>query len=133
MIFDGTDFDQATPLPPEGVGFTDPLSGTLKSLAIGGSLSLVGGLTGYDGQLSANSAISKLARIQGVYVGSRADFKRMNAFISARRLHPVIARVFPLEQFKAALNYMAAGDFIGKVVLSLDPETRLAGPSRAGT
>jgi NADPH:quinone reductase-like Zn-dependent oxidoreductase len=110
------------------VGGTSTIPESLKSLAIGGSLSLVGGLTGYDGQLSANSVISKLARIQGVYVGSRADFQRMNAFISVRRLHPVIDRVFPLEQFKAALDYMAAGDFIGKVVLSLDPGIRLTEP-----
>jgi NADPH:quinone reductase-like Zn-dependent oxidoreductase len=115
------------------VGGTSTLPESLKSLAIGGRLSLVGDLTGYDGQISAYSAISKLARIQGVYVGSRADFQRMNAFILARRLHPVIDRVFPLEQFQAALDYVTAGDFIGKVVLSLDPGTSLTEPTRTGT
>jgi NADPH:quinone reductase-like Zn-dependent oxidoreductase len=32
----------------------------------------------------------------------------------------VIDRTFPFEQFEAALKYMAAGDFIGKIVLRFD-------------
>ena len=34
--------------------------------------------------------------------------------------HPVIDRTLPLEQFDAALKQMAAGNFIGKIVLRLD-------------
>jgi NADPH:quinone reductase-like Zn-dependent oxidoreductase len=44
----------------------------------------------------------------------------MNAFIAAHHLHPATDRVFPLEQFDAVLKYMAADNFIGKVVLRVD-------------
>jgi NADPH:quinone reductase-like Zn-dependent oxidoreductase len=89
----------------------------MKSLAFLGQISIVGGLTGYDGQLSASRLIGKAARAQGIFVGSRADFARMNAFIVRHRLHPAIDRVVPFEQYADALKQMAAGTFVGKIVL----------------
>jgi NADPH:quinone reductase-like Zn-dependent oxidoreductase len=99
------------------VGGKATLLQSVRSLAYGGTLSIVGGLTGYDGEIPAVALLGKTARAQGVFVGSRADLLRMNAFIGAHHLHPVIDRVFPLEQFGIALKYMEAGNFIGKVVL----------------
>jgi NADPH:quinone reductase-like Zn-dependent oxidoreductase len=61
----------------------------------------------------------KVARAQGVFVGSRADFLRMNAYIATHKLHPVIDRVFTLDQYEDALAYMKSGNFVGKVVLRL--------------
>jgi NADPH:quinone reductase-like Zn-dependent oxidoreductase len=101
------------------VGGKDTLEQSIKSLAYGGTLSLVGGLTGYDGQLSAVTLIGRSARAQGIYVGSRTDFERMNAFIGRHRLHPVIDRTFTLDQYADALALMAAGSFVGKIVLTL--------------
>jgi len=92
---------------------------SLKSLAYEGTLSLVGGLSGYDGQLPAIALLLKTARAQGIYVGSRADYRRMAEFIGQREFHPAIDRVFPLEEYAAALAHMASGDFVGKIVLTL--------------
>jgi NADPH:quinone reductase-like Zn-dependent oxidoreductase len=102
------------------VGGKSTLEQSIRSLAFGGTLSIVGGLTGYDGQLPASALLGKVANVQGIFVGSRADLLRMNAFIAAHHLHPVIDKTFPLEQFDAALKQMSAGDFIGKIVLRLD-------------
>ncbi len=102
------------------VGGKSTLEQSIKSLAYGGTLSIVGGLSGYDGELPASALLGKVAHAQGIFVGSRADLLRMNAFIAAHHLHPVIDKSFPLEQFDAALKQMAAGDFIGKLVLRLD-------------
>lgn len=63
--------------------------------------------------------MKKSARVQGVFVGSRADYLRMSAFIVTHRLHPVIDRVFPLEQFDEALRALDSGNFVGKIVLRL--------------
>lgn len=103
------------------VGGKSTLEQSVRSLAFGGTLSIVGGLTGYDGELPASALLGKVLNVHGIFVGSRADFLRMNAFIAAHHLHPVIDKTFPFEQFDAALQYMAAGDFIGKIVLRLDP------------
>lgn len=101
------------------VGGKETLEQSVKSLAYSGTLSIVGGLSGYGGNVPSLGLLMKTARAQGVYVGSRADYLRMSAFIAAHRLHPVIDRVFPLEQFDAALKHMASGNFVGKIVLRL--------------
>ena len=101
------------------VGGKETLEQSVKSLAYRGTLSLVGGLTGYGGNIPALGLMLKAARAQGVYVGSRADYLRMSAFIVEHRMHPVIDRVFPLEQYEAALQHMASGNFVGKVILRL--------------
>jgi NADPH:quinone reductase-like Zn-dependent oxidoreductase len=101
------------------VGGKSTLEQSLRSLATGGTLSIVGGLTGYDGMLPAGALINTSATVQGIFVGSRADLQKMEAFMASHQLHPVIDRTFPFEQFEAALKYMAAGDFIGKIVLRL--------------
>lgn len=101
------------------VGGKSTLEQSVRSLAFGGTLSIVGGLTGYDGVIRAGELLGKVADAHGIFVGSRADLLRMNAFITAHRLHPVIDRTFPLEQFDAALQYMAADAFIGKIVLQV--------------
>jgi NADPH:quinone reductase-like Zn-dependent oxidoreductase len=101
------------------VGGKSTLEQSLRSLAPGGTLSIVGGLTGYDGMLPAGALIGTAATVQGIFVGSRADLEKMEAFMVAHQLHPVIDRTFAFEQFDAALKYMAAGDFIGKIVLRL--------------
>jgi len=101
------------------VGGKSTLPQSIRCVAYGGTVALVGGLTGYDGELPALALLMKGARAQGVYVGSRADFLRMNAFITAHHLHPVIDRVFTLDRYDEALKYMAAGNFVGKIVLQL--------------
>ena len=102
------------------VGGKSTLDQSVRSLAFGGTLSIVGGLTGYDGELRASALLGKVANAQGIFVGSRADLLRMNAFIAAHRLHPAIDKTYPLEQFDAALKQMSSGNFIGKIVLRLD-------------
>ena len=102
------------------VGGKSTLPQSVRALAFSGILSIVGGLTGYDGEISASALLEKVARAHGVFVGSRADFLRMNAFIASHRLRPVVDRTFPLERFDDALEYMQKGDFVGKIVLRLD-------------
>jgi NADPH:quinone reductase-like Zn-dependent oxidoreductase len=101
------------------VGGKDSLEQSVKSLAYGGMLSIVGGLSGYDGAVSSLGLLNKTASARGVYVGSRVDYQRMSAFIDEHQLHPVIDKVFPLDQFEAALRYLRDGNPIGRVVLTL--------------
>ena len=101
------------------VGGKETLDQSVKSLAYGGMLSLVGGLSGYDGSLSAVALINKTASARGVYVGSRVDYLRMSAFITEHRLHPLIDKVLPLDQFDAALEHLRNGNPVGRVVLQL--------------
>lgn len=101
------------------VGGKNTLPLSAKSLAYDGTLSIVGGLSGYDGEVPALELLLKSARAQGIYVGSRADYLRMSEFIVKHELRPVIERVLPLEQYEEALEIMASGSFVGKIVLKL--------------
>jgi NADPH:quinone reductase and related Zn-dependent oxidoreductases len=101
------------------VGGKDTLEQSVKSLSYGGLLSIVGGLSGYDGTISSLGLLNKTASARGVYVGSRADYLRMSKFIVEHRLHPVIDRVFPLDQYEAALEHLRNGNPVGRVVLKL--------------
>ncbi len=95
------------------VGGRESLEQSVKSLAYGGMLSIVGGLSGYDGSISSLGLLNKTASARGVYVGSRVDYQRMSAFIDEHQLHPVIDKVFPLDQFDAALQHLRDGNPIG--------------------
>jgi NADPH:quinone reductase-like Zn-dependent oxidoreductase len=101
------------------VGGKETLEQSVKSLAYGGVLSIVGGLSGYDGSISSVGLLNKTASARGVYVGSRVDYQRMSAFIDQHRLHPVIDKTFRLDEFEAALQHLRTGNPVGRVVLKL--------------
>ena len=100
------------------VGGKDTLAQSTQSLAYGGTLAIVGGITGYRGEISSYDLLAKTAQARGIYVGSQADYRRMLDFISKHRLHPVIDRVYPFEQHAEALRHLESGDFIGKIVIT---------------
>ncbi len=101
------------------VGGKATLGQSVQCLADAGTLAIVGGLTGYDGAISAMGLLMKGARAQAIFVGSRADFRRMDDFIAAHHLHPVVDRAFPLEQYQDAVKYLQSGRFVGKIVLRM--------------
>ena len=101
------------------VGGKSTLDQSVKSLADGGTLSVVGGLTGYDGNISAWGLLMKAATARSIFVGSRADYLRMLAFMKLRQVRPLIDRVYPLDEYEDALKLMADGQFTGKIVLKL--------------
>lgn len=101
------------------VGGKSTLEQSVNSLADGGTLAVVGGLSGYDGSIPAWGLLMRAASAQAVFVGSRADYLRMLAFMKAHRLHPLIERIYPLEEYEEALKLMATGKFTGKIVLEL--------------
>jgi NADPH:quinone reductase-like Zn-dependent oxidoreductase len=102
------------------VGGKATLAQSVDSLADGGTLSVVGGLTGYDGDISAWGLLKKAATAQTIFVGSRADYLLMLAFMKSHHLHPLIEKVFPLAAYEDALRLMAEGQFTGKIVLDLN-------------
>jgi NADPH:quinone reductase-like Zn-dependent oxidoreductase len=102
------------------VGGKSTLPQAVSSLAPAGTLSVVGGLTGYDGEIPASGLLGNVAKAQGVFVGSRADFRNMLAFMHKHRLHPVIDRTFPLGEYQQALSLLQSDQFVGKIVLRLD-------------
>jgi NADPH:quinone reductase-like Zn-dependent oxidoreductase len=101
------------------VGGVGTLPQSLASLAPGGHVALIGGLAGFGGDIPAMPLLHGNATVSGIYVGSRANFESMNAFIERHRIRPVIDRVYPLDEAAAAYQRMAAGEHFGKIVIDL--------------
>jgi NADPH:quinone reductase-like Zn-dependent oxidoreductase len=99
------------------VGGVGTLQRSLAALAHGGHIAIIGGLAGFGGEIPALPMIGHSTRVSGIFVGSRAEFMRMNAFIEAHALRPVIDRVFDYAAAPAAFAHMEAGDHFGKVVI----------------
>ena len=102
------------------IGGKSTLEESTKSLADEGKLAIVGGLSGYDGNISAWGLLEKSAQAYGVFVGSRADYLRMREFLGSHRIEPVIERVYPFAQYPDALQLLASGNFMGKMVLRME-------------
>jgi NADPH:quinone reductase-like Zn-dependent oxidoreductase len=101
------------------VGGRNTLSKALEALAFGGHVALIGGLSGFGGDLPVGSLMLINATASGIYVGSREDFEAMNAFISEHEIHPLIDRVFEFDQAPDAFAFMESGSFMGKIVIRL--------------
>jgi NADPH:quinone reductase-like Zn-dependent oxidoreductase len=101
------------------IGGKSTLDESTKSLADEGKLAIVGGLQGYDGNISAWGLLEKSAQAYGVFVGSRAEYLHMSEFMTKHRMQPVIERVYPFAQYPDALELLGSGNFIGKIVLRM--------------
>lgn len=95
------------------------LNRSLLALKVGGQISIVGLLSGaLVEDFAIIPAILRKARLQGINVGSREMFERMNLAIEQHKLHPVIDRSYPFAQSLDAFRYMAQGSAFGKVTIT---------------
>lgn len=101
------------------VGGAKTLQESLKSVRIGGHISIIGVLSGAAEPLQFGWLIATSARLQGVSVGSREMFEDMCRAIELHQIQPVVDKVFPMSQSVQAFEAMAAGEHFGKIVIDL--------------
>ncbi|HEY0469481.1 MAG TPA: NAD(P)-dependent alcohol dehydrogenase [Polyangiaceae bacterium] len=101
------------------VGGAGTITESVRALGLGGSLSVIGVLSGAQPQLDLRPILMQDLRIQGVFVGSRDTFLHLLELVRTHDLHPQIDRVFEFEDARAAFEYAASGQQFGKVVISL--------------
>jgi len=101
------------------VGGQDTLPRALQALAFGGHVAIIGGLSGFASDVPVGTLMGLNATASGIYVGSRADFEALNAFLTEHEIKPIVDKVFELEDAPAAFAAMDSGDFFGKVVIRL--------------
>ena len=99
------------------VGGSDTMPRSLRAVCVGGILSVIGVLSGAAPSVSPASILMNALRVQGIYVGSRAMFERMNRFIEFHGIRPVIDKTFAWTEIKGALRYMESQQHFGKVCL----------------
>ncbi len=101
------------------VGGEDTLPRAVQALGYDGHIALIGGLSGFASSLPVGALMTLGGRVTGIYVGSRADFEALNAFIAEHEIKPHVDRVFEFEDAQAAFELMEHGDFFGKIVIRL--------------
>lgn len=102
------------------VGGVGTLGRSMAAVAAGGRIQLIGVLTGHGSPPPSPYALMlKQSSIQGVFVGSRGHFERMNAAIASARLEPVVDRVFGFDDAAAAYQHLETGAHFGKVVIRI--------------
>lgn len=99
------------------VGGAGTLNRSLNAVRMGGTISMIGVLTGVSAEINTSAILRKSVRVQGIYVGSREMFEAMNRAIALQEMRPVIDRVFPFEEAPAALSYMETGTHFGKIAI----------------
>jgi len=99
------------------VGGAGTLERSLKSVRTGGTVAMVGVLTGTAEAIPIPSILHKMVHMQGIYVGSRQDFVEMNRAVSLALLRPV-GEEFHWSQAREVLRRMEDGGHFGKLVLT---------------
>jgi NADPH:quinone reductase-like Zn-dependent oxidoreductase len=100
------------------VGGAGTLEKSMRAVRAGGTISLIGVLTGGTGEVNPRPLLTKNIRLQGIYVGSREMFETMNRAIALHQMRPVVDRVFPFADAPAAYRHLESGAHFGKVVIS---------------
>ena len=99
------------------VGGAATLTRSFGALRAGGKITLIGGLSGGATELNPGLIFSRRANVQGISVGSTQMFEAMNRAVEANAIKPVIDKVFPFAEAKAAYHHMASGAHFGKIVI----------------
>lgn len=92
-------------------------AGSVRSLARGGRLVTYGGTAGARVELDVRSVFWKQIEVIGSTMASRSEFEDMLRVVFAGRIRPVIDRVMPLDEARAAHERLEAGGQFGKIVL----------------
>jgi NADPH:quinone reductase-like Zn-dependent oxidoreductase len=92
---------------------------SLEALAPGGRLVTCGATTGYEGKIDLRYLFSRQLSLLGSFMGTMGELHEVLPFVFRKQLKPVIDRVYPLEEIRAAHERIENKEQFGKIVLTL--------------
>jgi NADPH:quinone reductase-like Zn-dependent oxidoreductase len=111
-ITEGAGFDHVLEL-----GGEKTLPQSLRCIRPGGTISMIGVLSGSTMTTALGLIVTRQVRLQGITVGSRDSMQAMCRAIAQHRIEPVVDRVFAFEELKEAMQYLKSGAHFGKVCI----------------
>ena len=99
------------------VGGQKTLPQSLRAIRAGGTINLIGVLSGLNMDVSLGLIVIRKVRLQGITVGNRDGMEAMMRAISQHAVKPVIDRTFTFEELREALDYLARGVHFGKICI----------------
>jgi NADPH:quinone reductase-like Zn-dependent oxidoreductase len=100
------------------VGGPGTLERSFRAVRVGGTIATIG-FVGGGAEVNPRAVISRSIRLQGLTVGSCAQFRAMNRAVALSRMQPVIDRVFAFDEAAQAYDRLRAGAHFGKIVISV--------------
>ena len=88
---------------------------SVQATALGGFISVIGGLSGFAAPFDFRGMLFRQQRMQGLIVGSREHQQRCVETFERLTIQPVIDRSFALEELRAAFEYQGSGAHFGKI------------------
>lgn len=111
-ITGGRGYDQIIEL-----GGEKTLPQSLRCIRPGGTISMIGVLSGGALQASLGHIVTRQVRMQGITVGNRDDFEQMCRAIEQHGVAPVIDRTFAFEELVPAFERLKSGRQFGKICI----------------
>ncbi|MCR9178267.1 MAG: NAD(P)-dependent alcohol dehydrogenase [Alphaproteobacteria bacterium] len=99
------------------LGGAETLPLSLRAVRPGGTLSMIGVLSGLNIKASLGLIVARQVRLQGVTVGHRDGYEAMLAGMSQHEIRPVLGERFGFEELKEALDHLRAGGHFGKTLV----------------
>lgn len=99
------------------VGGPATIEQSLRSVAIGGEVTLIGFLSEANPGVDYFLLKGAGATTRSITVGDRSDTQQLVRAVGATGLQPVIDRVFEFDHAPAAFNRLAGGEHLGKLVI----------------
>jgi len=91
---------------------------SLESLAPAGRLVTCGNTTGWDVKLDLRFLFSKQWSLLGSFMGTLGELHQVLKFVFKKELKPVIDKVYPLSEIRAAHERLENKEQFGKVVVT---------------
>jgi NADPH:quinone reductase-like Zn-dependent oxidoreductase len=91
---------------------------SLKSLKTAGTLVTCGATTGPGVSIDLRHLFARQLSLLGSYMGTMGELHEVLQHVFAGRLKPVLDRVFPLSEARAAHEYMESSRMFGKILLN---------------
>lgn len=101
------------------IGGAQSLPQSLRAVRAGGTICLIGVVSGQSMALPLGPIFTRRVRLQGIRVGTPAEFESMLRAVEQHRLQPVVDRAFAFDELRAALDYLASGAHFGKICLRI--------------
>ena len=99
------------------VGGPETLPQSLRAIRPGGTISMIGVLSGPEMKAQLGLIVTRQVRLQGITVGHRDGFEAMCRGIQASGIKPVVDRVLPFDKLLEAMELLPQGRHFGKICL----------------
>jgi NADPH:quinone reductase-like Zn-dependent oxidoreductase len=100
------------------VGGAGTMTQSLRAIAMGGTVHVIGVLTGAMEPLDLRPILMQEVKLSGVVVGPRESAEAMGRAFALTKVKPVIDRVFAFEDAPRAFEHLESGAHFGKVVIA---------------